>query len=48
MDVRQIKNRYCGWIMYLYIAVFPNNKKYIGISNNFEKRKVVHKSRAKN
>ena len=34
--------------MYLYIAVFPNNKKYIGISNNFEKRKVVHKSRAKN
>ena len=47
MDVRQIKNRYCGWIMYLYIAVFPNNKKYIGISKNFSVRKRKHKFRAK-
>jgi group I intron endonuclease len=34
--------------MYLYIAIFPNNKKYIGITQNINKRKTTHKSRAKN
>jgi len=34
--------------MYLYIATFPNNKKYIGITSNINKRKTAHKSRAKN
>jgi len=34
--------------MYLYIATFQNNKKYIGITNNFNKRKTIHESRAKN
>jgi len=33
--------------MFLYIAIFPNNKKYIGISKNFKARKRKHKMRAK-
>lgn len=34
--------------MYLYVGVFPNNKVYVGITVNFNKRRVMHKSRAKN
>ena len=34
--------------MYLYIATFPNRKKYIGITQYINKRITTHKSRAKN
>lgn len=34
--------------MYLYIAIFPNNKRYVGITKDFRKRRDTHKSRAKN
>ena len=30
----------------LYIIVFPNNKKYVGITNNFRSRKNKHKFRS--
>ncbi|KKM24976.1 hypothetical protein LCGC14_1599690 [marine sediment metagenome] len=33
--------------MYLYIATFPNDKKYIGITNNFKARKRKHRFLAK-
>ena len=33
--------------MYLYIATFPNDKKYIGITKNLNDRKRKHKFRAK-
>lgn len=33
--------------MYLYIATFPNGKKYVGITTDFCQRRSVHKSRAK-
>lgn len=33
--------------MYLYVAVFPNNKIYVGITVDIRDRKTTHKSKAK-